>query len=207
MSNVSMKSNTAELYSELILALRLIILISVSNNESLSSFEFKFEYSDNKVLKLACVQKGEVDNSVYVRDNIIYMNVNEVIGKYEIDNSEHKSLSSTYSFKKYFDEPLKYRNDEKFFNNLELVKKEDFTNKENCKLTFSLNLKTYDGSMINLIGKESVELVLTIASGKIVTIIYQAVDVEGTKSIKVDFLGSECNIDYPSEIDDYPDMQ
>lgn len=194
--------NVYDLYSTCTVA---TAKLTTDNSGDVSTFSYKFDFYNNTVNKLEYIQEGNVKNSIYVRDGIIYMDINETKGKYQLESSEYKTIMNTYSFAKFFNDPLKYRSDNSFFENLSLISDSD--DKDNGTFTFELNLKKYNGSVLNLVGKDSVLLVVTLDKGVITVIELKTTGVEGDKSIKVEFLGEVCDITYPSDLDTYEDMQ
>lgn len=180
-------------------------LMTMDNSGDVTTFSYKYEFDGSTVIKLECIQLGKINNAVYIRNGMIYMDVNETKGKYQLEQSEYKTIMNTYSFDKYFSDGVKYRSDNSFFNALKLTS--GATDKDNGTFKFTLSLKEYDGTLINLIGKDSVELIVVINKGVITSVEYKTTGVEGDKSVKLEFLGQTCVIDYPDDLDTYEDMQ
>ena len=183
--------------------------MTITNGDKVSTLLYKYSFSNDfkEVNKIEYYITGDVINSMYVRDGIIYMNEAGNTGKYPMDSSEVSAFVKNYNFDKFFNNGTQYKNDASFFNNLLLSGYEDYTDKNNCTYIYELDLTKYDGTTLNLINIDKVELVVILNKGEIVSFNYRAYEGEVVKSIEVEFLGLVCDINYPSDLDTYPDME
>lgn len=183
--------------------------MTITNDEKVSTLLYKFSFSDDfkTINNVEYLITGDVNNSLYVKDGIIYIDEAGNKGKYALESSEVSAFVKSYNFDKFFNSGLVYKSDNSFYNNLFLSGYEDYTDKNNCTYFYELDLRNYDGTILNLINKDKVELKVVIESGKLVNIEYKATEGEVVKSIAVEFLGFSCDINYPTDLDSYPDVE
>ena len=180
----------------------------IINNDDEKELTYKYSFASDlsNVNAIEYVLTGEVDNSLYVRDGIIYMNEAGNTGKYELDSSEASAFIKNYNFDRFFSSGIPYKQDNSFFNHLSLSSYEDYQDQYNATYIYELDIRNYDGTTLNLINVYKVELIVTLNNGDISEGTYRAYSGNDIKAITILFLGFECNIEYPNEINDYPDV-
>lgn len=198
----SMLTNTYNSYANSLIG---SARMTITSGETVSVLDFVYDFSDSTTINKAMyLFTGTENNSIYIRNRIIYIDTNGVKSQYEMDSSEDVEFINNYNFKKFFSEGLKYMSDTSFFNNLTLENTSDYVDVNNAVYEYSLDLAAYNGTSINTIGKDAVHLYVTVVDGAITAIKFISEADGVSSSIFVQFLGLVAEITYPAAIDSYP---
>lgn len=174
--------------------------IEYVDNENVLVENYGFELKgEDSFTKLADVFSTSTNASVYIKDEMIYMNANGTLGKYPIDDSEIQDIFDNHSVATILNPITSFYKEEAFFNSLTLSEQVD------DKLVFDLDILNYKGNKVNTLNIDSIQLIVTINNDKITTVEYQAVSGDNVSKVIVTYLGLDFLIEFPNDLDSYPD--
>lgn len=193
----NVKDELQAIYAEYKAATKASVKVSLVNGENTLETKLSFEIVDSLYKALAFEQKGYQEAAVYVKDNVVYMSANGTKQKYDLDDSENDTLVNNYGVEALLEKAVSYYSESAFFNALTLASEEDSV------YTFELKINEYSGTVINVLGKDKVELVVKINDGNIVSAMLKVTEGEKVVSILVEYLGFNETITYPEDLADY----
>ncbi len=147
--------------------------------------EFKYSVTTN------------VSSNIYIKDGILYSNIESAKTKNTLSSSEALSIVKQYNASMFLEDVASYYDEDAFF--VALTKKQE----TNEFVEFELTLADYLGEL-NVEGVDSVVVKATLDNGKItsVELIFTTKGVSST--VKVYYRGTEHQeISYPSDLDSY----
>lgn len=193
----NVKEKLQKLYADYKAASKASVKVSLVNGEETLDTKLSFEIVDGLYKALAFEQKGYQDNAVYVKDGVVYLSANGTKQQYELDDSENDTLVANYGVEALLKQAVSYYSENAFFTSLTLV------SDENSVYTFELDITKYNGSVLNVAGKDKVELVVKVAGEEIQSAMLKVTVGSNVNSVAVEYLGFNETISYPSDLSDY----
>lgn len=193
----NIKGKLQDVYDTYKKATKACVKVTLVNGESTLVSKLSFEISDELYKALSFEQSGNLENAVYVKDEVVYMSANGVKQKYDLDESENATLVSEYGIEALLKKAVSYYGEAAFFNSLTLA------NEENGQYVFELDITKYSGTIINTNGKDKIELVVVVADDEIKSCMIKVSEGEVINSILVEYLGFNETITYPEDLSDY----
>ena len=148
---------------------------------------------------LAVILVGDDSAShIYVKKGVVYTLSNGVTSQEELTSSSSELFINSYKVQEIVLKAIKFYDEAEFYNALEVVSYENGV----CK--YKLNLNAYNGTKVNAVGKESIELNVTYDEKEIVAIEFVSQKIGSTDSVKVEFKGlGKPSIAYPDDLSSY----
>ena len=193
----NVKEKLQKLYADYKAASKASVKVSLVNGEETLDTKLSFEIVDGLYKALAFEQKGYQDNAVYVKDGVVYLSANGTKQQYELDDSENDTLVANYGVEALLKQAVSYYSENAFFTSLTLV------SDENSVYTFELDITKYNGSVLNVAGKDKVELVVKVAGEEIQSAMLKVTVGSNVNSVAVEYLGFNETISYPNDLSDY----
>lgn len=191
------KEKLQKLYADYKAAKKASVKVSLVNGENTLETKLSFEIVDELYKALAFEQKGFQEAAVYVKDNVVYLSANGTKQQYDLDESENDTLVSNYGVEALLKQAVSYYTENAFFAALVLATEEESV------YTFELNINDYAGTIIDVTGKDKVELVVKVSGDEIQSAMLKATEGEKVTSILVEYLGFNEAITYPEDLADY----
>ena len=94
----------------------------------------------------------------------------------------------------------------KFYGEFEFYSALSFDKLEGNVLSFKLDIRNYRGSVLQTVNIDEITLKVEYEGSEIKSVEYIALSQEVVKSIKVSYLGTAFNIDFPADLDEYPEI-
>lgn len=194
-SNVKEKLQSA--YSTYVASSKAAVVLLLQNGDNTLETKLSFELENELYKALVFEQKGVQEAGVYVKDGMVYMSANGAKQKYELGESENTTLVTNYGIDELLKKSVSYYNEDVFFNALTLTKEEETV------FTFELDLRKYNGSVINTEGKDKIELIVNIENEVVKEVQLKITEGSNVNSITTKYLGFNDVLVYPEDLADY----
>ena len=174
--------------------------IKMETGEEVLNQEYAFELKgDSSFTKLYDKLSGFSDVSIFIKDEMIYMNANDVKGKYPIDDSEISDIFDNHTISEKLGNVTSFYDEEEFYSALVFVEEVD------GKVVFDLDILNYKGSKLNTLNMDSIKLSVSFNNGVVSEVEYLAVSGETQSKVTVSYLGLDFVLVFPADLDNYPD--
>lgn len=193
----TIKTKLQSTYDAYIKANKAAVKLSIVNGESTLDTRLSFEKEQGLYKALAFDQSGAQEAGVYVKDSKVYMNANGTKQKYDLDELENETLVNNYGIVALLNKAVSFYNENAFFAALTLTSQEDNV------YTFELDIAKYNGSVINVNGKDKIELIVTLVEEEISVVTLKVAEGAVVNSITTEYLGFNDAIVYPNDLSDY----
>jgi len=200
MSTDELSKKLSEVLDAYLSAQKASLKIEYANNDVVLVEDYAFELNgENSFTKLYEKLSGASDASIFIVDEMIYMNANGVLGKYPIDDSEIQDIFASHKVETVLKDATSFYKEKEFYNALVFVEE------TGEKVVFDLDILNYKGSAVNTLNKDSIQLIVSFANGGISKVEFVAVSGENVSKATVSFLGLDFILDFPSDLETYPD--
>ena len=175
------------------------VLVDLVNGDEKRTINLAYEYTEEgEVKSLQYDVQGVVPSHIYVKKGVVYTLSNGVTSQEDLTSSSSELFINSYKVQEIVLKAIKFYDEAEFYNALEVVSYENGV----CK--YKLNLNAYNGTKVNAVGKESIELNVTYDEKEIVAIEFVSQKIGSTDSVKVEFKGlGKPSIAYPEDLSSY----
>ena len=200
MSTSELKNKLVSLLDSYLSAQKASIEIKMENNDEFLLQEYAFELKgENSFVRLYDKLSGSSNVSIFIKDEMIYMNANDVKGKYPTDDYEIADIFNNHTISNKLEDVTSFYKEDEFYNALVFVEEVE------GKVSFDLNILEYKGSKLNTLNIDSIRLNVTMKDGIVSQVEYIAISGDNQYKVSVSYLGLDFNLDFPADIDSYPE--
>lgn len=174
------------------------IKVTVNDGTEEMVSETIFNYAaDGSIESLMYKVVIDEETHVYVKDGFSYMLTNGAKSKRELTAQEETTIKNSYSHSVFLDSVTKFYTEEKFYDSLNFVGKEDNT------VTFELDLNEYDGTVFNT-DNDKIVIKTTFTNDLVSKVEINTTEGTTTKTMVVEYRGTSVQtITYPTDLESY----
>lgn len=174
---------------------------AVSKDGNTTATEFAYNYNETEIDSLMYKQTSNSNAHVYVKDGYVYMLREDLKSKTALTEDEANLIMTQYGFEAVTAQVTSFYSEEELFSSLTLESEVEGV------YTFNLDLASYAGSTLNVDGKDSIKIVVTVVEDVVVKVEVQIAFSTGeTGSTAIEFKGLEVvAIDFPADLITYPE--
>lgn len=202
-TNLELEVLLKDLLSKYLNATQASLNITLINGTNTFNQVYGFELNEsNELVKLINYSKNTIESFIMIKDNVCYMNVNGTKGKYEIAAEEVSEILSSSNIDSVLSPLVKFFNDDAFFAAL------SFDKKDGDKVVYTLNIQEYKGSVIQTVNADKIELTVSFdqtGDKGISCVEYTVYSEDLIKKEIIEFSGLSFLLDYPDDLDTYPE--
>lgn len=177
------------------------VKIELENKNQVFVETFAFEKAQNLYRSLYHEVNSNVASLLIIKDDMLYINLNDVKTKFPCSEEEQNELSQKENIGYVLKDVTDFYNDDVFFNCLVLKEVQD--NKKVYELDIRNYLHSTNSPSINVLNVDEVLLEITNDENIVNQCNLVLKSLDNQKSVKVNYLGLEFLVDFPNDLDDY----
>lgn len=175
--------------------------IELVNGEDKLVNDYAFELNNEGTFeKLYNANISNTISLLAIKDGYIYTKVNDSQSKMEISADDLGEIFDAQCIEAILTGVTKFYGEFEFYSAL------SFDKLEGNVLSFKLDIRNYRGSVLQTVNIDEITLKVEYEGSEIKSVEYIALSQEVVKSIKVSYLGTTFNIDFPADLDEYPEI-